>query len=114
MWRIKGLLPTEERYRRWLVAGVAGLLGFLAIAYFVLKLAADWFAGTQGLDAKGRADARQDVRSATLALLAGTVAVVGAVYTARSFALNRAGQLTDRFTKAIEQLGHHQLDVRLG
>src|SRR5215218_3486181 len=56
MWRIKGLLPTEERYRRWLVAGVAGLLGFLAIAYFVLKLAADWFAGNPG---PGREGARR-------------------------------------------------------
>jgi hypothetical protein len=99
---------------RWWATGVAGLVGFLAIAYVVLKLAPDWFAETQGLDAKGRADARQGVRTASLALLAGTIGVVGAVYTARSFALNRAGQITDRFTKAIEQLGHEELDVRLG
>jgi hypothetical protein len=50
----------------------------------------------------------------SLALLAGAIGVVGAVYTARTFALNRVGQLTDRFTKAIEQLGHQELDVRLG
>jgi hypothetical protein len=102
--------------RRWrsLTAGVAGLVGFLATAYFVLKLAPDWFAETENLGPKGRADARQGVRTASLALLAGTIAVVGAVYTARSFALNRAGQLTDRFTKAIEQLGNKELDVRLG
>jgi pentapeptide repeat protein len=94
--------------------GVAAVVGFVAIAYFVLKLAPDWFADTNGLDAKGRDDARQGVRTASLALLARTVGVVGAVYTARSFALNRAGQLTDRFTQAIEQLGHKELDVRLG
>ena len=99
---------------RWLSVVVFGLAGFLLIAYVVLKLAPDWFAETNGLDAKGRADARQGVRTASLALLAGTVGVVGAVYTARSFALSRAGQLTDRFTKAIEQLGHAELDVRLG
>jgi hypothetical protein len=90
------------------------LIGFLAIAYVVLKLAPDWFAQTNGLDAKGRTDARQGVRTASLALLAGAIGVVGAVYTARGYALNRAGQLTDRFTKAIEQLGHKELDVRLG
>lgn len=84
------------------------------IAYVVLRLAPDWFAETKGLDAKGRADARQGVRTASLALLAGTIGVVGAVYTARSFGLNRAGQITDRFTKAIDQLGHASLDVRLG
>lgn len=99
---------------RWLTAGVAGLVGFLVIAYVVLKLAPDWFAETENLDAEGRADARQGVRTASLAMLAGVIGVVGAVYTARSFALNRAGQLTDRFTKAIEQLGHKELDVRLG
>jgi len=87
---------------------------FLAIAYVVLKLAPDWFAQTNGLDARGRADASQGVRTASLALLAGAIGVVGAIYTARGYALNRAGQLTDRFTKAIEQLGHKELDVRLG
>jgi hypothetical protein len=105
---------TLATNRRSLSLGVAALVGLFAIAYLVLKLAPDWFAETNGLDAKGRADARQGVRTASLALLAGTIGVVGAVYTARSFALNRAGQLTDRFTKAIEQLGHSALDVRLG
>jgi uncharacterized protein YjbI with pentapeptide repeats len=94
--------------------GVAGLLGFLLVAYVVLELAPNWFAETKDLDAKGRADARQGVRTASLALLAGAIGVIGAVYTARTFALNRAGQLTDRFTKAIEQLGHKEVDVRLG
>jgi uncharacterized protein YjbI with pentapeptide repeats len=99
---------------RWPSLGIAGLVVFLAIAYVVLKLAPDWFAQTNGLDAGGRADARQGVRTASLALLAGGIGVAGAVYTARGYALNRAGQLTDRFTKAIEQLGHKELDVRLG
>ncbi len=99
---------------RWPTLGIAGLMVFLVLAYVVLKLAPDWFAQTNGLDAGERADARQGVRTASLALLAGAIGVVGAVYTARGYALNRAGQLTDRFTKAIEQLGHKELDVRLG
>jgi Pentapeptide repeats (8 copies) len=101
---------------RWRSVGVfvVGVAGFLLIAYVVLKLAPDWFAETKDLNAKGRTDERQGVRTASLALLAGAIAVIGAVYTARTFALNRAGQLTDRFTKAIEQLGHKELDVRLG
>jgi len=98
----------------WLIALLGGLAGFLLTAYAVLKLAPDWFAETDGLDAKGRSDARHGVRTASLALLAGALAVIGAIYTARTFALNRAGQLTERFTRAIEQLGHKELDVRLG
>ena len=100
--------------RRGLALSVAGVAGFFLAAYVVLKLTPDWFAETKNLDAQGRADARQGVRTASLALLAGTIGVIGAVYTARTFALNRAGQITDRFTKAIEQLGHEAIDVRLG
>jgi hypothetical protein len=99
---------------RWLFVVMTGLAGFVLIAYVVLKLAPDWFAETEGLDPEARSNARQGVRTAAFALLAGAIGVVGAVYTARTFALNRAGQLTDRFTKAIEQLGHKELDVRLG
>jgi uncharacterized protein YjbI with pentapeptide repeats len=102
--------------KRSLPIGVlASLTGFVAMAYVVLKLAPDWFAETRGLDAQGRVTARQGVRTAALALLAGGLAVLGSFYTARTFALNRAGQITDRFTKAIEQLGHlTAIDVRLG
>jgi uncharacterized protein YjbI with pentapeptide repeats len=50
-----------------------------------------------------------------LALLAGVLAAVGAIYTARTFALNRAGQITERFTRAIDQIGSEKpLEVRLG
>ena len=101
------------RHARSLGLGVAAVIGFLGIAIFVLMLAPDWFAGTKNLDA-AQAGARQGVRTASLALLAGAIGVVGAIYTARGFALSRAGQLTDRFTKAIEQLGRKELDIRLG
>jgi hypothetical protein len=53
-------------------------------------------------------------RTALLTLVAGSVAVVGAVYTARTFALNSRGQVTERFTRAIDQLGNPSIDVRLG
>jgi uncharacterized protein YjbI with pentapeptide repeats len=97
------------------ISVLASLIAFVAMAYVVLQLAPDWFAETRGLDAQGRVTARQGVRTATLALLAGGLAVLGSFYTARTFALNRAGQITDRFTKAIEQLGHMTaIDVRLG
>src|SRR4029453_11591667 len=48
-----------------------------------------------------------DTRTALLAGLIG----VGALLT---FWLNRQGHITDRYTKAIEQLGRDKLDVRLG
>jgi hypothetical protein len=50
-----------------------------------------------------------------LLTLAAEVFAGGAlVYTARNFTLSREGQVTDRYTKAIEQLGADKLDVRIG
>jgi hypothetical protein len=36
------------------------------------------------------------------------------VFIARNFTLSREGQVTDRYTKAIEQFGSDKLDVRIG
>ena len=36
------------------------------------------------------------------------------MFTARNFWLSREGQVTERYTKAIEQLGSKELDVRIG
>ena len=41
-------------------------------------------------------------------------AAVGLAYTARTYRLSREGQLTDRYTKAVEQLGSDKIEVRLG
>ena len=49
-----------------------------------------------------------------LTLGAGVFAAGALIYTARNFRLSREGQVTDRYTKAIEQLGSDKLDVRIG
>ena len=65
--------------------------------------------------------ARETVRTQLLTLGAGLFAAGALVYTARNFTLSRRtfqlteqGQVTDRYTKAIEQLGSDKLDVRIG
>jgi len=58
--------------------------------------------------------AREAVRTQLLTLAAG-VFVAGALwFTAQNYRLSRQGQVTDRYTKAIEQLGSDKLDVRIG
>ncbi|MBB5929336.1 pentapeptide repeat-containing protein [Streptomyces echinatus] len=68
---------------------------------------------------------RSDINPAAAALITGfrtaavqTVAAVGAgialLYTARTYRLNHRGQVTDRFTKALERLGSEHLYVRIG
>ena len=56
-----------------------------------------------------------------LTLAAGVFAAGALAFTARNFTLSRRtlnlteqGQVTDRYTKAIEQLGSDKLDVRIG
>ncbi|HEX8645487.1 MAG TPA: pentapeptide repeat-containing protein [Thermoleophilaceae bacterium] len=100
-------------WKRWLGYGAVAVGGAAAFI-LVLEWAPDWFAETDGLDAKERRDARQGIRTVSLGLLAGTFTAVTAVLAARTYRLNRVGQRTDRLTKAIEQLGHDADAVRLG
>jgi hypothetical protein len=80
----------------------------------VVTRAPQWLSSTKGLAPADRAATWGESRMALLATLAGSVAVVGAYYTSRTFALNRQGQITEHFTCAVDQLGNEQVDVRLG
>jgi uncharacterized protein YjbI with pentapeptide repeats len=77
-------------------------------------------------------DSENDVRSTLLQALAGLFLAMGLYFTAqtlrlnresaertsqsasRTYELQREGQITERFTRAIDQLGDEKLDVRLG
>jgi PAS domain-containing protein len=59
-------------------------------------------------------ETRSTLVQATGALLLLTSAGIGAWLTGRQLHLNREGQITERFTRAVDQLGSHQQDVRLG
>ena len=59
--------------------------------------------------------ARDAARGRLVAFGAGLFAAGALIYTARNFSLTRQGQVTDRYTKAIDQLGSDKgLDVRIG
>ena len=65
--------------------------------------------------------AQEAVRTQLLTLGAGLFAAGALIFTAVNFTLSRRtfdlteqGQVTDRYTKAIEQLGSDKLDVRIG
>ena len=57
-----------------------------------------------------RYNARVLVISVGGAIVVGT----GLLYTARNYRLSRRGQVTDRFTVALERLGSSELYVRIG
>ena len=97
------------------------VVAVLAVAAWALFVpAADWLAThdvghvTGSLRILRLQTARDAARGRLLTFGAGLFALAALVFTARNFALSREGQVTDRYTKAIEQLGSDKLDVRLG
>lgn len=99
-------------------AAVVALALAMAIvgALVFIQLASDWLAVTDAsMTASQRAEEIGRARTTVLAVLAGCLAAVGAYYTHRSFGLSRQGQITERFTRAVDQLGNgDSRDVRLG
>jgi hypothetical protein len=95
-----GLLPV--------VAGVAGVLGLL---WVVLVAAPAWFVQHRSLEL---AKAQNDVRTTLLQGLVARSCWWARTSPYRQLHTAREGQITERCTRAIDQLGHAQLDVRLG
>src|SRR5687768_8664998 len=91
--------PWFRRHPATLVLALA--VSAAALAVVVVKWAPEWLASTAGLTENEAAQERGRVRTALLAILAGGLAALGAYYTHRTFGLNRAGQITERFTRAI-------------
>lgn len=115
MPRLLRVVPSGDGAVRWaFVGGIAGALllvaALLAVIVYVPQLAID----PRGLT---RTDWLTHVESLRATILQGLggLALLGTVYySAQTLALNRRGQFTERFTKAIEQLGSETLAVRLG
>jgi hypothetical protein len=60
----------------------------------------------------GGEDSENEVRGTLLQALGGLVLLAGLYLTYRTFDLNRQGQVTERFSRAIDQLGEEsKLDV---
>jgi hypothetical protein len=95
--------------------GVAAVVLAAVIVWALLVPGTDWLARHDIGSAKGSlAAARDAARGRLLTLGAGLLAAGALLFTARNFILSREGQVTDRYTKAIEQLGSDKLDVRIG
>src|SRR5215211_1260364 len=90
--------PNRQPARSTLtVLGVVlgGLLLLVAIVVLI-KVVPPWVAATDGLKGKDRAEEIGRARTAVLAILAGTIASVGAVFTGLSYRLNQQGHELDR------------------
>jgi hypothetical protein len=95
-------------------ARVLGVVMLFAVVVALLLVFLDWYiAPTKPGDKK-------DLVLALAQILAGTALLSGLYFTWRTLQVNREGQITERFTRAIEQLGathddnSKNLELRLG
>jgi hypothetical protein len=105
-----------------LIAGgfLAILLGIFLVPYLLYPpLSTAGLSGVSGEQARiqlqqAQAQLADDARSSILQGLAGLLVIAGAVGTWRQVGISREGQITERFTRAIDQLGSANVDVRIG
>jgi hypothetical protein len=88
-----------------------GIVGFLVVLVLIVVLLPPLFVKE---DTLAGLKAQNEVRTTLLQGLAGTVLLVGVYFTWRQLHTAREGQITERYTRAIDQLGKAELDVRLG
>jgi hypothetical protein len=113
-----------QRQRMWLILALplAAVIIYLLIWYGPDVLARHDVGNVTGpLRALRLQQARDAARGRLLTLGAGLFAAGALYFTGRNFRVARQtlevteqGQVTDRYTKAIEQLGSEKLDVRIG
>jgi uncharacterized protein YjbI with pentapeptide repeats len=102
---------STEDWRRWAGIGLAVLVLSAIAVYVLAPLAVD----TSGFKkAAEREQAKNNARTTTVQFLGVIGLAVGAFLTGQTFRLNRQGQITDRFTKAVDQLGNENAEVRVG
>jgi uncharacterized protein YjbI with pentapeptide repeats len=120
------LMPEEEEHRSlrpgWLLVWQRRWWIALATLFLLVWwLVPPWLYRHTGTTKDAKLKAITDTRTALLAGLIGVGALLAfwlnsRVYriTARTFELTEQGQITERYTKAIEQLGQKELAMRLG
>ncbi len=89
-------------------ARALGVLGLFAVGVVVLFLLLNGYINPT------KPSERQDLILALAQILAGAALLSGLYFTWRTLQVNQEGQITERFTRAIEQIGSQQLEVRLG
>ena len=115
-------MKRSSRWRRRLAGSSLLILALLAVAglsALVIRFAPPWLVSTHGLTGAARLQELARVRVALLILVLGAMAGAVALYLWRASARDRMAEtrdreLTERFMRAVDQLGHRALDVRLG
>jgi Pentapeptide repeats (8 copies) len=114
LWRrLRRTAGTLARLR-WLVLGLAGLVALGGMVLFAPRWIVAHDTVVSKLSAEQYGKAISDARTAVLQAVGGLLLAAGAVATWRQVLISREGQITERFTRAVDQLGSDKQDVRLG
>jgi hypothetical protein len=97
------------------------VLGGVLLAVFLLMIiikvpqwqATSW-RGQPGVDPKDLPKLENDARTTLIQGLGGLVLLIGLYFTLKNLQLTQDRQITEQYTRAVEQLGSSQLEVRLG
>ncbi|HWM64883.1 MAG TPA: pentapeptide repeat-containing protein [Solirubrobacterales bacterium] len=107
--------------RKQLVAYGLSALAVLMLAALLALIVPTWVIPGDDLSANQRLERESELRGTLLQAVAGLVVAVGAMFAAWNVILNREatrlaerGQVTERFTKAVEQLADQRIAIRLG
>jgi uncharacterized protein YjbI with pentapeptide repeats len=112
--RARKLADTAEWVFGRRAVHVLGAVVLLAVVVALLWLFLNWYV------APTKPSEKKDLVLALAQILAGAALLSGLYFTWRTVQVNREGQITDRFTRAIDQLGktdekgNKLLEIRLG
>jgi uncharacterized protein YjbI with pentapeptide repeats len=115
-------MKRSSRWRRRLGGFLLVILALLAVAgvsALVIRFAPPWLVSTNGLTGTARLNELSRIRVALVLIVIAALVAAVAIYAFRSFSRDRRVEHTERqlsewFMRAIDQLGHPALDVRLG
>ena len=99
-------------YRHWkLFLGIVAVILLMIIIKVPQWQAASW----EGLmEPKDLAKLQNDARTTLVQALGGAVLLIGLYFTLKNLQLTQDRQITEHYTRAVEQLGSDKLEVRLG
>ena len=115
-------MKRSSRWRRRLAGFSLAILALVVVAgasALIIRFAPPWLVSTEGLTGAARLDELNRVRIALVLIVLGALTAVVVLLIARRASLDRRElqrdhHLIQRFARAVDQIGHHALDVRLG
>jgi hypothetical protein len=108
-----------ERQTIWYIRFESDYVSLVCVGAFVLLFLILWRVpklqvADPALTGKERIELENSARVTLAQILGGAVVLGGLYFTWQNLRVSEEGQITERFTRAIDQLGNEKLQIRLG